>query len=161
MLPPGNRRQVFHWEKYRRSAGDSCIANEPPKNAHWNTPWVGAILEEVEEEVNNRNYHQFLQREFNNSRRKKLCEIDASWTDSVVVTVLVFAVQTVQLWRNRLLSWRRYLYIVSCSSPVQRLYRPSLVQYHDQYQNNVSYLFDVIIDVIFVFSSFDNRFYKR
>jgi len=32
MLPPGNRRRVFHWEKYRRSAGDSCIANEPPEN---------------------------------------------------------------------------------------------------------------------------------
>ena len=45
MLPPGNRRQVFHWEKYWRSAGDSCIANEPPKNAHWNTPTVfGRIL---------------------------------------------------------------------------------------------------------------------
>ena len=44
MLPPGNRRQVFHWEKYRRSAGDSCIANEPPKNAHWNTPQVGSSV---------------------------------------------------------------------------------------------------------------------
>jgi len=33
MLPPGNRRRAFHWEKYRRSAGDSCIANEPPENA--------------------------------------------------------------------------------------------------------------------------------
>jgi len=40
MLPPGNRRRAFHWEKYRRSAGDSCIANEPPENAQWNTPWV-------------------------------------------------------------------------------------------------------------------------
>ena len=38
MLPPGNRRRVFHWEKYRRSAGDSCIDNEPPENAQWNTP---------------------------------------------------------------------------------------------------------------------------
>ena len=44
MLLPGNRRQVFHWEKYRRSAGDSCIANEPPKNAHWNTPFVARML---------------------------------------------------------------------------------------------------------------------
>ena len=26
--------------KYRRSAGDSCIANEPPENAQWNTPSV-------------------------------------------------------------------------------------------------------------------------
>ena len=38
--PPGNRRQAFHWEKYRRSAGDSCIANEPPENTQWNTPLV-------------------------------------------------------------------------------------------------------------------------
>ena len=38
MLPPGNRRRAFYWEKYRRSAGDSCIANEPPENAQWNTP---------------------------------------------------------------------------------------------------------------------------
>ena len=37
---PGNRRRAFHWEKYRRSAGDSCIANEPPENAQWNTPLV-------------------------------------------------------------------------------------------------------------------------
>ena len=40
MLPPGNRRQVFHWGKYRRSAGDSCIANEPPENAKWNAPRI-------------------------------------------------------------------------------------------------------------------------
>ena len=40
MLPPGNRRRAFHWEKYRRSAGDSCIANEPPENTQWNTPLV-------------------------------------------------------------------------------------------------------------------------
>ena len=40
MLQPGNRRRAFHWEKYRRSAGDSCIANEPPENAQWNTPTV-------------------------------------------------------------------------------------------------------------------------
>jgi len=39
-LPPGNRRRAFHWEKYRRSAGDSCIANEPPENAQWNAPYV-------------------------------------------------------------------------------------------------------------------------
>jgi len=45
MLPPGNRRQVFHWEKYRRSADDSCIANEPPKNAHWNTPYVYRVFQ--------------------------------------------------------------------------------------------------------------------
>ena len=38
MLPPGNRRRAFQWEKYRRSAGDSCIANEPPENAQWNAP---------------------------------------------------------------------------------------------------------------------------
>ena len=38
MLPPGNRRQAFHWRKYRRSAGDSCIANEPLENAQWNAP---------------------------------------------------------------------------------------------------------------------------
>jgi len=37
-LPPGNRRRAFYWEKYRRSAGDSCIANEPPENPQWNTP---------------------------------------------------------------------------------------------------------------------------
>ena len=36
--PPGNRRRAFHWRKYRRSAGDSCIANEPPENAQWNAP---------------------------------------------------------------------------------------------------------------------------
>jgi len=38
--PPGNRRRAFHWRKYRRSAGDSCIANEPPENAQWNAPSV-------------------------------------------------------------------------------------------------------------------------
>ena len=38
MLPPGNRRRAFQWEKYRRSAGDSCIANEPPENSQWNAP---------------------------------------------------------------------------------------------------------------------------
>jgi len=38
--PPGNRRRAFHWRKYRRSAGDSCIANEPPENAQWNAPIV-------------------------------------------------------------------------------------------------------------------------
>jgi len=36
--PPGNRRRAFHWRKYRRSAGDSCIANDPPENAQWNAP---------------------------------------------------------------------------------------------------------------------------
>ena len=40
MLPPGNRRPAFHWEKYRQSEGDSCIANEPPENAQWNTPLI-------------------------------------------------------------------------------------------------------------------------
>ena len=39
-LPPGNRRRAFYWEKYRRSAGDSCIANEPPENPQWNTPYI-------------------------------------------------------------------------------------------------------------------------
>jgi len=38
---------VFYWEKYRRSAGDSCIANEPPKNAHWNTPIVVSEISDV------------------------------------------------------------------------------------------------------------------
>ena len=38
MLPPGNRRRAFHWRKYRRSAGDSCIANKPPEKAQWNAP---------------------------------------------------------------------------------------------------------------------------
>jgi len=39
MLPPGNHRRAFHWRKYRRSTGDSCIANEPPENAQWNAPF--------------------------------------------------------------------------------------------------------------------------
>ena len=43
-LPPGNRRRAFYWEKYRRSAGDSCIANEPPENAQWNTPSVTVLF---------------------------------------------------------------------------------------------------------------------
>jgi len=33
MLLPGNCRRAFHWRKYWRSAGDSCIANEPLENA--------------------------------------------------------------------------------------------------------------------------------
>jgi len=41
-VAPGNRRRAFHWRKYRRSAGDSCIANEPPENAQWNAPLVRA-----------------------------------------------------------------------------------------------------------------------
>ena len=44
MLPPGNRRRAFHWRIYRRSAGDSCIANEPPENAQWNAPLVVPTL---------------------------------------------------------------------------------------------------------------------
>jgi len=36
--PPRNRRRAFHGRKYRRSAGDSCIANKPPENAQWNAP---------------------------------------------------------------------------------------------------------------------------
>jgi len=40
MLPLGNRRRAFRWRKYRRSAGDSCIANEPPENAQWNGPSI-------------------------------------------------------------------------------------------------------------------------
>ena len=41
-LDAGNHRRAFQWEKYRRSAGDSCIANEPPENSQWNTPSVTA-----------------------------------------------------------------------------------------------------------------------
>ena len=41
--PPGNRRRAFHWRKYRRSSGDSCIANEPPENAQWNAPSVNVV----------------------------------------------------------------------------------------------------------------------
>ena len=45
--PPGNRRRAFHWRKYRRSAGDSCIANEPPENAQWNAPIFNCLWERV------------------------------------------------------------------------------------------------------------------
>ena len=40
MLPPGNCRRAFHWRKYRQSAGDSCIANEPPEHVQWNAPYI-------------------------------------------------------------------------------------------------------------------------
>ena len=37
---PETAGERFIGKKYRRSAGDSCIANEPPENAQWNTPSV-------------------------------------------------------------------------------------------------------------------------
>jgi len=40
MLPPVNCWQAFYWRKYRRSVGDSCIANKLPENAQWNAPRV-------------------------------------------------------------------------------------------------------------------------
>jgi len=35
---PETAGERFIGKKYRRSAGHSCIANEPPENAQWNTP---------------------------------------------------------------------------------------------------------------------------